>query len=543
MSDVSTNFEEIIDNDLEPVKIERLKIYPWQRKWYNKIKEILENHYCYVDNSPTGVGKTFMSLYVAIKRNLPIVVIGPATLEEDWKEYALNYGAKLISYISYHSLAGKMGKPIKHDFLLREDRVMTTESGQKYVITDYHPTDYLLNLIDEGTFFIFDEIQNAKNESTFFKAVAAFSHSIKVNIYPNCKTIAAFMSATPIVKESEVRRLLKVMGVITKERLYYIHPVTKRPIPDGFKEVVNFAKKYDLNKTLDILERNSINTPDAIINLTWMIFVKVLKPHMVGAMVAPASAFPEGALLDAKNGFYNISAHGGAHMQKAVKKLEKFISFEPNSETMNVNVFQNKGKLAELQTIMHELEKPRLEIYARLANLYLNENLKRKVIIFVSYDDSVTTLKWMLQNYNPVIMTGKTLIKKRKIIKDTFNNDLSCRLMIANFKVGGVGLSLHDKVGDAPRVILLTPNYYLINLHQAAGRIYRMGLKSLATVRMVYAKGTGLIENTILDNIARKTSTLKEGIDETAANCTLFPGDYPYYIEPNTENIIFGDIY
>lgn len=530
------------ENNNEQVKVEKLKIFPWQRVWYRKIQKILDEHYCYVDNSPTGVGKTFMSLYVAIKRNLPVVVIGPATLEEDWREYALNYGVKLIDYISYHSLAGKTGKIIKHGLLTREDKNKNVIG--KNSTTVYDPTDYLIKLIDDGTFFIFDEIQNAKNESTFFKSVVAISSTIRLNIYPGCKTIAAFMSATPIVKQSEAIRLLKVMGVITKEKLYHINQLTKRPVFEGFREVVNFAKKYNMEKTNKLVDNSHKSTNDEIKELTWKIYVQVLKPNMVGAMVAPASAFPDGALLDAKNGFYNISQNGGDKMAYAIQLLGDFVSFEQKEDEdyIDIDVFREKGRLAQLQIILHELEKPRIEIYARLASLYLNENLNRKVIIFVNYDDTVVSLKWVLQNFNPVIMTGKTPIKKRKEIKDRFNTDLNCRLMIANFKVGGVGLSLHDKVGDSPRVVLLTPNYYLINLHQAAGRVYRMGLKSLATVRMVYAKGTGLIENRILDNIAKKTDILKQAIDEASADCTLFPGDYPYYIEPKVNNVMLGEI-
>lgn len=539
----SLSTQDLTENNNEQVKVERLKIFPWQRVWYKKIQKILDEHYCYVDNSPTGVGKTFMSLYVAIKRNLPIVVIGPATLEEDWREYALNYGVKLIDYISYHSLAGKTGKAIKHGLLTREDKNKGVLG--KNSITVYDPTDYLIKLIDDGTFFIFDEIQNAKNESTFFKSVVAISSTIRLNIYPGCKTIAAFMSATPIVKQNEAIRLLKVMGVITKEKLYHINQLTKRPVFEGFKEVVNFAKKYNIEKTIKLVDNNHKNTNDEIKELIWKIYVQILKPNMVGAMVAPASAFPDGALLDAKNGFYNISELGGDRMGYAIKLLGDFVSYEPKEDEedyIDMNVFREKGKLAQLQIILHELEKPRIEIYARLASLYLNENLNRKVIIFVNYDDTVVSLKWVLQNFNPVIMTGKTPLKRRKEIKDRFNNDLDCRLMIANFKVGGVGLSLHDKVGDSPRVVLLTPNYYLINLHQAAGRVYRMGLKSLATVRMVYAKGTGLMENRILDNIAKKTDVLKQAIDEASADCTLFPGDYPYYIEPKVNNVMLGEI-
>ena len=96
-----------------------------------------------------------------------------------------------------------------------------------------------------------------------------------------------------------------------------------------------------------------------------------------------------------------------------------------------------------------------------------------------------------------------------------------------NTAVGGVGISLHDTVGNAPRFMLISPSHKLLEIIQAASRIYRDGTMSNAYVRVFYGKGNVGAEISILQALARKTTILKGVIDEHLNDLLLLPGEYP----------------
>jgi SNF2 family DNA or RNA helicase len=64
----------------------------------------------------------------------------------------------------------------------------------------------------------------------------------------------------------------------------------------------------------------------------------------------------------------------------------------------------------------------------------------------------------------------------------------------------------------------------MINIVQAADRIYRTGSKSDATVRVFYGSGKDTIEMNILNALARKSIVTKGVLDKN--NNTVFPSDY-----------------
>ena len=61
--------------------------------------------------------------------------------------------------------------------------------------------------------------------------------------------------------------------------------------------------------------------------------------------------------------------------------------------------------------------------------------------------------------------------------------------MIANIRAGGVGISLHDTIGNFGRVSLISPTWSSIELKQALGRIDRAGARTPCIQRIVYCKG------------------------------------------------------
>ena len=76
---------ELTDEKKEIFKIKNIEIFPYQKEHFKRILEILQNELGYLDVSPFGSGKTIISLAVAVKFKMGIIVVGPKTVLSNWK--------------------------------------------------------------------------------------------------------------------------------------------------------------------------------------------------------------------------------------------------------------------------------------------------------------------------------------------------------------------------------------------------------------------------------------------------------------------------
>jgi hypothetical protein len=79
--------------------------------------------------------------------------------------------------------------------------------------------------------------------------------------------------------------------------------------------------------------------------------------------------------------------------------------------------------------------------------------------------------------------------KRRQNNIDSFQAGLNRRL-VCNSAAGGICISLHDTVGDSPRLGLVSPCSSAVNIRQVFGRLPRIGAKSKSLYRVVLAAGT-----------------------------------------------------
>lgn len=143
----------------------------------------------------------------------------------------------------------------------------------------------------------------------------------------------------------------------------------------------------------------------------------------------------------------------------------------------------------------------KIDLLASLTNDYL-EN-KKSVVIFVNYDFTVDELQKKFKNCS--VIRGGQSSKEREENIQLFQKDKS-RVMVANVKAGGVGVSLHDLNGRFARVALICPTYSAIDLVQVLGRIHREGSKSTSLQRLIYAEGT--IEEEICQTVGRRIDAI-----------------------------------
>ena len=118
----------------------------------------------------------------------------------------------------------------------------------------------------------------------------------------------------------------------------------------------------------------------------------------------------------------------------------------------------------------------------------------KSVVLFVNFQDTVNAVVKRLDKMKKFkdtigyIVGGQHHKTRQKDIED-FNADKK-RIMVANIKAGGVGISLHDLNGNFPRASIISPNFSAFELVQALGRVWRQGGKTKSFQNIVYAAGT-----------------------------------------------------
>lgn len=134
------------------------------------------------------------------------------------------------------------------------------------------------------------------------------------------------------------------------------------------------------------------------------------------------------------------------------------------------------------------------------------------VAIFVNFDESLNAVSEHLGKENTVVQIhGKQTPEERQAAIDAFQADRA-RVIVANIKAGGVGVSLHDLNGNHPRMALISPTWSAIDLRQALGRVHRAGGKTKSLQRIVFAAGT--VEERVARMVEEKLAhldTLNDG--------------------------------
>jgi SNF2 family DNA or RNA helicase len=110
---------------------------------------------------------------------------------------------------------------------------------------------------------------------------------------------------------------------------------------------------------------------------------------------------------------------------------------------------------------------------------------KEKVVIYGIYNNSIEAMAEWFKEYNPALVYGRsdTVKNVEKFLKDD-----TCRLMLAHYKSGGVGLNLQDV---CRYVICAEPTSVPGEFIQATERVYRKGQKKVVSFYILKVLRTG----------------------------------------------------
>ena len=189
------------------------------------------------------------------------------------------------------------------------------------------------------------------------------------------------------------------------------------------------------------------------------------------------------------------------------KKREEEIQKEYSKISEEIEELKDKTKkdknniLVKLLRAQQKIELLKIPLFLQLTNDFLENNYS--VVIFINFTQTLETLSKEL--HTDCIIYGEQTSDIRQKNIDRFMENKS-RVILVNIKAGGVGISLHDKNGNHPRVSLISPTWSSVDLIQALGRIHRAGGKSKSLQRILYVANT--VEEKIADKIQQKVANI-----------------------------------
>lgn len=506
------------------------KLLSHQKLHYYRMKDSLARYRTVLDTSLMGSGKTYTACAPAVQYKLGLTVFCPASVVNVWnkaiKEFGIHDGGtEVYTY-------GVMRKSNKY-LTVKENETqapnaaavgMGVRGGRRAIRTDESPSDHFTyettpewkKRINTGTLLVFDECQNLKNKSKQFRCALALSGTL---LDSNSSSKQISLSATPMDKQEQVMRICLLNGIV-KTRKVARYDIQEGYILEGIGEMLEWAipdRRQRAEQAATINARNKYDVALAIYNTH-------IKPKISSCMPAPPIPVP----LNVKDGYYCFGDEDLEMLSRGLGILDWALRMDDQrlrAQGLDFWVIVQSG----LKTV----ERAKINTFVRLAKMVLDDSPNMKVIIMVNFLDTLDILADRLSAYRPMILQGKTNKSKRHPMIDKFNeNSSDHRLLIGTMATMALGISLHDTVGNMPRVELLNANYKMMEMHQAVGRVYRTGTMSTPYVRFVYAK-CALQEVSLLKAISRKKAVMEMALDDILRNKVVFPGGYDQFIEPD----------
>lgn len=462
-----------------------------QRLHCLKMLKILKTYSRGIDTSLMGTGKTAVGCILFKLLGLKkLVVFGPAIVENVWRNLLKHFkiNDQLFEFHAYT----EMRKKKKPYLTIENDKInIDPEFTEK---------------VEEGIFLVFDESHHLKNESQQSLYLTALSQHL---LERKSKSKLLCLSATPFDKKENCVRMNRILNIIRQSEL--AQSVFGNYKLTGYQDLLDFCKKYKLTVPLEHV--NITGNAQKSVNEVWR---SVIVPHMCAAMPLPSEN--NKIKIECKNAFIDVKAKEDIEkIEKGVRQITGALAAYAVAQTQNI---QN---IADISKGMKTIEKGKANTFAECVIRSLKENGKSKVIILCNYIKPITKLCGLLAEYKPLVITGETPLTKRiKYIEWFQEANTKYRLIIANLSLMKEGISLDDRDGRFPRIMYVSPSYYLIAQHQATHRIYRGDqTKSDAKVYFVYANQCKQ-EPKLLSKLAEKSEILSGNLEYKV----LLPGQY-----------------
>lgn len=468
------------------------------------VRQILLTNTLHFNLSPTGSGKTYLALWIAIQFNLPIIVFTVKSTIGMWDEEAASHGVAFVNVPG-----SKRGGATTYSMASKKDvEAMWDVYG---------------DIIKDGCLIIIDEFQNIKN--TTANVTQSICGLVRRTIQTGGRSKIIAMSATPIDMVYQCIPMLYMTGFI--DILHSADPDASFKISSiqNIEEDTNIAISNSVNvrtflesignrKLYDYIARPDSFSTHKGANTFMFNFLRLYVIPKMGARMPAVRKIG----IDQK--VYNLflKIHNDAYYDKMIEVSK---NLKDGTTTKGTS-----GNFPQLLGAIELLKVP--EVVALTIKL-LTDNPTEKVIISINFKETLSALRMNLFMYKPLFISGDINdVKKRKAIIDLFQQDNNnYRLLIFTTATGSVGVSLDDIFGGRKRNMILLPGVSILNTIQALGRTYRAHTASSSKVYIIYGYSAkeDRVEATNMEMRIRNRLADKSENVETVLHHAISPND------------------
>lgn len=512
-----------------PTKVQ-LKSHQVEHK--AKLQGILGWRAVAMDSSPTGSGKTYVALAVAQALRLHPVVIAPVSVQVAWKKVMDDHNI-LGTLMGYEELRGSRRYGVKHPILNRTDEM--TEAGTH--VSKFAATESLGKLLDSGVLFIMDEFHACKSRTSsqhkaaraIVKAAdgeAAFpvgrtaedrykarqreramvTRTALGNMPPLVqlkdgeegkmvgRSRILLLSATPCDKPEYVNSVLRLLAVIRSRNLVRTYQGVSVWV--GLQEAIEGCVGGEKSEA-QVLEE--LGLPGAagnhwdgtllyycyqrVLNALFDLYTKYGRLRLSSSMELPPVPRVK---RDMATGVYPCPCDADTlALRLGVESLARATRYGRGHQGGEIDMREvNWGALTKALT---EIESAKVRLFIHLVVTWCTRHPAGQVAVFMHYREPIRRVAEGVRALGfPVKeLTGSVSKAGRNKLLNEFSSG-ETRVIVSTTTVGGVGLSMHDEHGGRPRLALISPSYSAIAMHQAAGRVWRVGTRSDVCIRVVF---------------------------------------------------------
>lgn len=428
-----------------PVKL-NAKLYSYQKTGYYWMKYMLEENKGCILGDEMGLGKTLQIITLMLefkqKRNVPILVVAPVSLLQNWKRECEKFAPDL--------------KCCVHHGIHRTGRYKEFEDYDVVIISySIAINDASILCMVDWKLVVLDEAQNIKNPSS---------------------------ERTKFVKKIPRRSSIAVTGTPFENHVSDIWSLADFVIPGLF------GSQAEYNRIIsdDIEGADKVEPMLSPIMIRRM--VKDVATDLPEKVIIPqplAMSSVEGQKYEEFRSEAQKSTENGNLNLGVLQKLRMFCTHPMICDDAGIGDYY--GASVKYQRLCEIIE----EICAR----------EEKVIMFTSYQKMFDILEEDIpKRYNIPVwkINGNTEVEDRQNIVDAFNGFSGSALLVLNPRAAGTGLN----ITSANHVIHYNLEWNPALEDQASARAYRRGQQKTVFVYRLYYEDT--VEQIVNERIERK---------------------------------------
>ena len=448
------------------------KLLKYQISHVNNLTNSLSTYGRALDASDTGTGKTYTSVAICLALGLKPLIICPKSVISSWINVLSHFKADYYGVSNYETIQNckmfsaktsniKSDCPFikrievtnvekEKDMILETKKIKTVKKKSESKSEEMGYT-FVWKKIPNDFIVIFDETHRCKNSRTV--------NSILLYTLAKTTTKILMLSATVSDKPENFAMCGYTLGLYK-----------------NIKDCQNWILSVSKNKC--------DNPMTCVNNVLYPTYASRMRIRDLGKL------FPDNQVVAECYDMENAE-----EIEKQYKLIEVEVERLKNKEENSQCV------LARILYARMKIEQLKVPTFIEQATKFLSED--NSVAIFVNFNQTLHTIATELKT--TCLIHGKQTLGERNKAIDDFNSDRS-NIIICNIRSGGCGISLHDQIGEYPRVSIVSPSWSAQDIIQVLGRVHRANGKTPVRQRIVFCKGT--IEEDICKNMKQKIQNI-----------------------------------